>query len=270
MRFIYVILFMSTGSTAFGAQAVSTAPFSLAKRGDQICRIKKDFVDICLPRLVSRGHPNAEQINVRERIRQYGLFLELKKNIPDLRLSATSLGVFGGAIFLSPEQVASTSANFEELIVRDLAVSSASRKLQDGSDVYPFFASLRWKSLTSFKPNGTLFIEGYVKVREGFDYREIFSPKDAAELRREKINQLFEIEGFADSGTEEQISILRNLENLGREVHFRIAGTNGKSVEGATLDLLNQVIAPVVFGDAFWMPEMKKSGVDIAERLQLK
>ncbi len=78
------------------------------------------------------------------------------------------------------------------------------------------------------------------------------------------------MEAFADSGTERKHELLRTIENLGREVHFRTPGTGGKSVEGATLDMLNQIVAPVVFGDAYRLPEMKRSGGNIAERLQLR
>lgn len=227
MKFVFALAVFAISTLGTQSHAALMSPFVIENRGDQVCRIKPGTAEVCLPTLASLGFPALQEINVRERLRLYNSFLELKKTTPDLVLPASSVGTFGGAVTVAPGLVGKTVSEFDELSVRDIGVARNSKKASDGSTILPFIASVRWKSSKTIKPNGTIYVEGYMRYARANPY---------------------EIEAFADSRTEKNVDFLRSLELLGREVHFRAVGTGGKSVDEATLELLRDVVFPTAFG----------------------
>ncbi len=133
----------------------------------------------------------------------------------------------GGSFVLSAAQSAEVLSSYRRLSIRNLATNPSRAIVKDGQVRIPFFASVYWK--------GRGFMEGTIHV-EG----EMVADKEASGLRAS---------AFADSTTEQKIEALRALETAARHIHFRIAGTGGKTVDEATMALLNEVVGPVILGE---------------------
>lgn len=114
--------------------------------------------------------------------------------------------------------------SYDYLSIRNLATSPTAIKIKDGQLRVPFFASVYWKGRGYMQ--GTIHFEGEIRI----DQKQLKMSATA----------------FADSTTEQKIEALRVLETAARHIHFRIAGTDGKSVDEATMDLLNSFVGPVI------------------------
>lgn len=117
--------------------------------------------------------------------------------------------------------------SYDLLSIRNLATSPSAIQVKDGQVRVPFFASVYWKGRGYMQ--GTLHFEGEIRVDQ----------------KRLKMSTT----AFADSTTEQKIEALRILETAARHIHFRIAGTGEKSVDEATMDLLNSFIGPVILSE---------------------
>jgi hypothetical protein len=133
----------------------------------------------------------------------------------------------GGSFVLSATQSAEVLSSYRRLSIRNLATNPARAVLKDGQLRMPFFASVYWK--------GRGFMEGTIHV-EG----EIVAASESSGIRSSN---------FADSTTEQKLEALRTLETAARHIHFRIAGTSGKTVDEATMALLNEIVGPVILGE---------------------
>lgn len=125
---------------------------------------------------------------------------------------------------IHPSKVQAFMDSYSYLSIRNLATSPAFIQIKDGQIRIPFFASLYWKGRGYMQ--GTIHFEGEIRV----DERQLKMSTTA----------------FADSTTEQKIEALRFLETAARHIHFRIAGTGGKSVDEATMELLNKTVGPVI------------------------
>jgi hypothetical protein len=103
---------------------------------------------------------------------------------------------------------------------------------------------------------GTLHIEGHLKIKND-DNEAIISSDDSLPAARRKIADLVQIRGISDSTTEQKSEKLRWLETAARHIHFRVIGTQGKTVDQATEALLKKIVAPFVFGEVIYVPTMK-------------
>ena len=124
-------------------------------------------------------------------------------------------------------QVRKLMESYDLLSIRNLATSPSAIQFKDGQVRVPFFASVYWKGRGYMQ--GTLHFEGEIRV----DQKHLKMSTTA----------------FADSTTEQKLESLRFLETAARHIHFRIAGTGGKSVDEATMDLLNTFIGPVILSE---------------------
>lgn len=133
----------------------------------------------------------------------------------------------GGSFVLSQSRSKEVVSSYSRLSIRNLATNPKLATAKDGVVRLPFFASVYWK--------GRGFMQGTIHV-EG----EIVSSQDDSKIRASR---------FADSTTEQKLEALRSLETAARHIHFRIAGTGEKSVDEATMALLNEIVGPFILGE---------------------
>lgn len=223
--------------------AFANTPFSLSKKGDQVCRTREGQPEQCLPGINSLGLG----VHVNDRIE---LIDQLKAKT-------------GGWFLLTEAETAAALKNYRRLSVRNLAVGSALAFERDEIVHVPFFASVYWKG--TLLTEGTLHVEGYIRYRRGQDKNQI--PEKANDYRA-AFRRALKIDNFSDSTTEQKIEILRNLETTARYIHFTRIGTNGKSVDEATLDLLQETVAPMLFGEIIVFPALKNAFDGLEETLK--
>ncbi len=221
--------------------------FSLEKKGTQVCLTESGKELRCLATLESMGLKKDGRIEIVEKLKIRARHSAGER--PELTLD--QFVEVGGALMISPEDAKGLVQNYRRLSVHSLALGDVFEASDDGVLSAPFFASVYWQGALGME--GTLHVEGVIQVVSS----EAMENKTELEDIQKWIQETVRVDRFSDSGTEWKLSSLSVLEKVARKIHFTKIGTNGKSVDEATVDLLQRIVAPVIIGEVVIVPTVK-------------
>lgn len=257
------VIILLLAFVSFAAHASGT--FSLEKKGEKVCRIQTGQAEQCLLSVQAQGVNLPTRIELVDRLKAYQAMLDAKKTNPETKLTLEGLSSIGGALLLPEYQVRKLLTQYGRLSIRNLAVGTVLTVGDDGFMTVPFFASVYWQG--RLLTQGTLHIEGYLKIKSDNE-NAIVSSEDSLLTARKNIANMVQIKEFADSTTEQKIESLRWLETGARYVHFRVIGTRGKSVDEATLALIQKTLAPMIFGEVIYVPLLQSLTQDFSDAIR--
>lgn len=240
------------------AQSLETN-FTLEKRGNQVCRIQSGKFEQCLPTVESL-EAFGKQPDGYELVAQLKKWKEIEPKLDSKDKPEIKPGELGGAFLVEPARADLILKTFSRLSLRNLAIqldesTSTSKKI-------PFFASIYWISASFPYPNGTIHIEGYLDSSKEMN----LNLENAEDIRRQ-IEDMIQVQGIADSNTEQNLTALRLLESAGRSITFRVIGREGQSIDEATVSLVKEVAGPMIFGQVVIAPVAEQMANELGKAI---
>ena len=244
-RFGILALFcLQTSILSLPALGSSQGHFDLDADDQQVCKVsyvdgKRDEAGrVCY--LLTENPTGA--IEVVEMAKNHLDFLNSERE----SLSPEDIEKIGGALLIDPELIEGLAKSYKRISIRNFALDPSQLTETDDETTVPFVVDIYWKGVGITQ--GTLHGEGLLTVT-----REVNDPNP------DSFGSV-DFKSYSDSFTELKSDSARWLETTARTSHFKFINGMSADVDQATMDFLNNVIAPVLLGEVIYLPVMKEAG----------
>lgn len=205
-----------------------------------------------------------KKINIVE---PYNRFKEVKAEGKEINI--LDLKHIGHVMVMDAAYLDRVLPNFRTVSLRNFAIREPIQH-EDGSQEIPFVVEMFWKVSARSGFNGTMQIQGALKVAannesEEMESEESFNSDEVEEDSNQSITkeQLYEfmkpeIQKIVDSTTEDNLGDTgRQLEKLARNISFQKITLDGQSVDEATMQMAEEIVGPALVADLYYIPLME-------------